>query len=243
MGIAEFELQALASVWDVLPKPVHSNQPRTFEALGQYQGLVLYRTTLVGAREGKLKMPGLHDFATVFLDGQLVGTIDRRLGQDGIVIPKSASATPVLEILVEAMGRINFGPELIDRKGIIDRVTLNGMTMMNWDMFGLPLKEAWVEALKAPAHPGTVRPGQFFSGEFTLDQVADTYIDLSKYRKGVVWVNGHNLGRFWEVGPQTRLYCPASWLKRGQNKIVVFDMLKTEAASVGGFAEPSDAPN
>lgn len=243
MAIPEFELRPLASVWDLLPKPVHSNQPKTFEALGQYQGLVLYRTTLVGAREGKLEMPGLHDFATVFLDGRLVGTIDRRLGQDSILIPKSTAAAPVLDILVEAMGRINFGPDMIDRKGIIDRATLNEQTMMNWEMFGLPLKEAWVDALRAPAHPDTARPGQFFSGSFTLDQVADTYIDLSKYRKGVVWVNGHNLGRFWEIGPQTRLYCPASWLKRGVNKIVVFDMLKTEAASVGGFAEPSDAPN
>jgi beta-galactosidase GanA len=78
----------------------------------------------------------------------------------------------------------------------------------------------------------------FFRGSFTLDHPADTFIDMSNFRKGVVWVNGHNLGRYWDVGPQTRLYCPASWLRAGENEIIVFDLHKTSAAPIRGTARP-----
>ena len=78
------------------------------------------------------------------------------------------------------------------------------------------------------------RPGMFFKGNVGLDSVADTYIDMSRFKKGIVWVNGHNLGRYWYVGPQQRLYCPASWLKRGTNELLVLDLQQTEAASVRG---------
>jgi beta-galactosidase GanA len=74
----------------------------------------------------------------------------------------------------------------------------------------------------------------FFRGTFRLDEPADTYIDMSGYRKGVVWVNGHNLGRYWDIGPQQRLYCPAPWLKVGENVIMVFDLLKTDATPLKG---------
>jgi beta-galactosidase len=80
------------------------------------------------------------------------------------------------------------------------------------------------------------RPGVFFRGAFTLDGPADTYIDMTGYRKGVVWVNGHNLGRYWDIGPQTRLYCPAPWLKAGRNDVIVFDLHKTEASPLRGAA-------
>jgi len=140
---------------------------------------------------------------------------------------------PVLDILVEGMGHINFAQEMIDRKGITDRVTLQGMTLMNWEVFLLPLADAWVSALPA-GQVDPSRPGVFFRGSFTLDRPADTFIDMAGYRKGVVWVNGHNLGRYWEIGPQKRLYCPAPWLNAGVNEVVVFDLHQTAAAPLRG---------
>src|SRR5258708_29406988 len=74
----------------------------------------------------------------------------------------------------------------------------------------------------------------FFKGLFILDRTADTYFDVSGYKKGVVWVNGHNLGRYWYVGPQQHLYCPASWLKKGTNEIVLLDLLQDTPAPVKG---------
>jgi beta-galactosidase len=235
IAVPDFEMRPFTSLWSNLPAPVKSVHPRPFEMYGQNQGLVLYRTTLIGRKSGKLVITDLHDYATVFVDGVLVGTLDRRLGEKSIDLPTSATPNPVLDILVEGMGHINFAQEMIDRKGITDRVTLSGMTLMNWDVHLLPLGDAWVTALQANATPGS-RPGLFFRGTFALDKPADTFIDMTGYRKGVVWVNGHNLGRYWDIGPQTRLYCPATLLKAGRNEVVVLDLLKTEAAPLRGAA-------
>ena len=233
IAIPEFAMRPHASVWNHLPAPIASVQPRPFESYGQNQGLVLYRSTLVGRKFGKLVITDLHDYANVFVDGTLIGTLDRRLGERSIDLPKTDNPMPVLDILVEGMGHINFAQEMIDRKGITDRVTLSGMTLMNWDVFLLPLTDAWVTALPAgPADP--TRPGVFFRGSFTIDAPADTFIDMTGYRKGVVWVNGHNLGRYWDIGPQKRLFCPAPWLKAGTNEVTVFDIHKVDASPLRG---------
>ncbi|GAA0547156.1 beta-galactosidase [Chitinophaga japonensis] len=236
LAFPDVALQPFTSVWAHLPEAVPSVQPEPFEAYGQDYGFMLYRTTLIGHKSGKLQVTELHDYATVFLNGQYVGKMDRRLGENTIELPATGVKDPVLEILVEGMGRINFAQELIDRKGITDRVTLNGMTLMNWEVFGLPMKDAYVQQLSA-GQVDTSRPGQFFKGTFRLSRTGDTYIDVSGLKKGVLWVNGHNLGRYWEIGPQQRLYCPASWLKKGENEIVVFDLHLTGAARVRGAEE------
>lgn len=233
--IPEFKLNAFTSVWDHLPTAMHTPQPKPFEAFGQDYGFMLYKTTLIGHKSGKLSVKDLHDYATVFLNGKYIGKIDRRLGEKTIDIPVSDVQNPVLEILVEGMGRINFADALIDRKGITDRVVLNGMTLMNWEVYGLPMTEKFVQDLSASATNAT-KPGQFFKATFNLDKTGDTYIDMSAYKKGIVWVNGHNLGRYWEIGPQKRLYCPAPWLKKGANEIVVFDLHQEAAAPVSGAA-------
>jgi len=140
------------------------------------------------------------------------------------------------------MGHINFAQAMIDRKGITDRVTLSGMTLFNWEVSLLPLDDTWVTSLRSDASrrlasaSEPIRPGHFFRGEFTLEKAEDTFIDMTGYRKGVVWVNGHNLGRFWEIGPQFRLYAPASFLKAGRNEVVVLDLLKTDASPLRGAA-------
>jgi beta-galactosidase len=231
--VPEIKLTASASVWDNLPAAIQSPQPKPMEMLGQKGGFILYRTKLIGHKKGKLRITELHDYATVFVDGKYIGKLDRAKAESIIEIPASASANPQLDILVEGMGRINFAEYMIDRKGITDRVSLNGMTLMDWQIFTLPFDEKDVQNLKFASGENT-KPGLFFKGEFELAVVGDTYLDVSQWEKGVVWVNGHNLGRYWNIGPQKQLYCPAPFLKKGKNEIVIFDLHQLEAKSVKG---------
>ena len=232
--IPAIKMEAFGSVWDNLPLPQKSVQPKPFEAYGQDYGFIVYRTTLIGHKKGRLMVTDVHDYATVFLNGEYIGKLDRREGVNTIAIPESKVVNPILEIFVEAMGRINFAQYIIDRKGITDRVTLNGMTLMNWEVYNLPMDEKFISALK-PSAKTELKSGVFFKGAFNLEKTGDTFFDLTNYQKGVVWVNGHNLGRFWQIGPQKRLYCPASWLKNSENVIIVFDLHQTEAKPVNGY--------
>ena len=227
-------LQPFTTVWDNLSQPVNSVQPKTFEAYGQDYGFILYKTELVGHKNGRLTVTDIHDYATVFLNGVYIGKLDRREGINSIDIPETNVDFPVLEIFVEAMGRINFAQYLIDRKGITDRVTLNGMTLMNWKVYNLPMDRKFIYDLRSSGKTLN-KPGVFFKGNFFITQTGDTFFDVSNYSKGIVWINGHNLGRYWDIGPQKRLYCPASWLKAGINEILVFDLHLTGAKPVFGM--------
>ncbi len=234
-GFPETELVPFTSVWNNMPEPVLTVQPKPFEAFGQDYGFMLYSTRLTGRKSGRLTVTDLHDYATVFLDGKYIGTLDRRLGINTIDLPESGSDHPLLEIFTEAMGRINFANAMIDRKGITDRVVLSGMTLMNWEVRGYPMSDGYIATLRVTAGEQR-KPGIFFRGSLSLDEPADTFIDMTNFVKGFVWINGHNLGRYWEIGPQTRLYCPATWLKKGENEIIVFDLHKTTPGPVRGFA-------
>ena len=235
MEVASFNLEPFTSLWEHLPVGVQSPQPRPMEDYGQHSGLILYRTHLIGHKSGNLTITEPHDYAMVFLNGKLVDTMFRDGGKWTVKLPKSDVKEPLLEILVEGMGHINFAQYMIDRKGITDRVTLNGMTLMNWEIFNLPLNESYVEGLTGTGSKGgDLKEGIFFKGSFELGQTADTYFDMSGFKKGVVWVNGHNLGRYWYVGPQQRLYCPASWLKKGKNEMMVLDLQQRAGAAVRG---------
>ena len=221
------------SIWDNLPQPENSVTPKSFEAYGQDYGFILYKTELIGHKKGKLTVNELHDYATVFLDGEYVGRLDRREGLNTIDLPAGKTGNPVLEILVEGMGRINFAQHLIDRKGITDRVTLNGMTLMNWKIYKLPMDWKFVYDLRSSGR-NVNKPGFFFKANFSLIETGDTFFDVSNYTKGIVWVNGHNLGRYWDIGPQKRLYCPSSFLKIGLNEIIIFDLHAMEPKAVTG---------
>ncbi len=239
MGFERVELRPFASLWESLPTPVHTVMPQPMESFGQRSGLILYRTKLIGHKSGSLTITEPHDFALVFLNGKLIDTVYRDGGHWTVKLPETGVKEPVLEILVEAMGHINFAQYMIDRKGITDRVTLDGMTLMNWETYtSLEKREMMYPPLSALLD--TARRGIFFEGSFRLDSAADTYIDMSEFRKGMVWVNGHNLGRYWNVGPQLRLYCPASWLKKGKNEVRVLDLLKTDAGSIRGVKTLED---
>jgi beta-galactosidase len=174
----------------------------------------------------------------VFLNGKYLGYLDRREGINSIDIP-AVGESAILEILVEGMGRINFGKNLIDRKGITEKVTLNGTELLNWQIYKLPMDKKFIWDLRSSAK-NMNKPGWFFRGNFFLTTTegnfgADTYFDLSNYTKGIVWVNGHCLGRYWNIGPQKRLYCPATWLLEGLNEILIFDSHQLKAMPVSGM--------
>jgi beta-galactosidase len=237
--ITSLEMQPLTSVWNNLPQPENADKPLTFEALGQDYGFVLYKTVLTGQKEGNLVVSDIHDYATVFLNGSYIGKLDRREGINSIEIPNSNSEKPVLEILVEGMGRINYGKNIIDRKGITDSVTLNGTALLNWQIYKLPMDKKYIWNLRSSGVSS--KPGIFFKGSFFLTKTegnvgADTYIDMSNYEKGIVWVNGHNLGRYWNIGPQKRIFCPAIWMHEGMNELLIFDLHQTTARPVSGFS-------
>lgn len=231
--VPEIKMVSTASIWENLTPAIYSPQPKPMEMFDQKGGFILYRTTLIGHKKGKLRITELHDYATIFLDGKYIGKLDRCQGENTIELPSSSTANPQLDILVEGMGRINFAEYMIDRKGITDRVSLNGMTLMNWQVFTLPLDEHYMKSLKYSEAIAT-RPANFFRGEFELKSTGDTYLDLSQWEKGVVWINGHNLGRYWSIGPQKQLYCPAPWLKKGKNELVIFDMHQLISKPVKG---------
>lgn len=235
ISIPAVKLTAFTTIWKELPAAIHSAQPLPMESFNQNQGLVLYRTTLLGHKSGKLTITEPHDYALVFLNGKFVDTVYRDGGKWTVDLPKTDVKDPVLEILVEGMGHINFAQYMIDRKGITDRVTLNGMTLMNWNIFPLPMDEKFVGALK-PKYPEGFHDGIFYKGQFDLAVTGDTWFDMQHYSKGMLYVNGHLLGRYWNIGPQQRLYCPAGWLKKGKNEITVFDLHRQEAAEVSGLA-------
>ncbi len=233
IDIPSFELTPFTTIWKHLPAPVISAQPKPMEDFNQKSGLILYRTKLIGHKSGKLTITEPHDFAMVFLNGKLIDTMYRDGGKWTIDIPATGEKEPVLEIMVEAMGHINFAQYMTDRKGITDRVTLNGMTLMDWQIFPLPMDEKFIASLKA-TYPEGNHDGIFFKGSFELPGADDTYLDISNYQKGMVWVNGHSLGRYWNVGPQFHLYCPAEWLKKGRNEVIVFDVHQQSGASMRG---------
>jgi beta-galactosidase len=236
--ISPVNMQPFTAIWDNLPQPVISVEPKTFEACGQDYGFILYKTELTGAKTGKLAVNDIHDYATVFLNGVYIGKLDRREGLNSIDIPKNDSETSVLEILVEGMGRINYGSEIVDRKGITESVTLDGIKLLNWKIYNLPMDRKYIYDLRSSGK-SIRKPGVFFKGNFVLTRAegnvgADTFIDLSSYTKGIVWINGHNLGRYWNIGPQKKLYCPSTWLREGLNEIMIFDQHQIEAKWVIG---------
>ncbi|MCO6498265.1 MAG: beta-galactosidase [Chitinophagaceae bacterium] len=240
--IPAIQMKKAWNLWNYSLPSINTVQPQPFENFDQNQGLAIYKTKLIGHKSGRLKIWEPHDYALVFLNGQFIDTVYRDGGRWEVTLPKTDVDTPLLEIVVEGMGHINFAQFMIDRKGITDRVTLNGMTLMNWETTLLPLDEEFMRTQKPDMNEKVAadKPCNFFTGSFNLTEVGDTYFDMSKFTKGVVYVNGHNLGRFWNIGPQQRLYCPASWLKKGKNEIIAFDLHQMQEATIEGVTDLGD---
>jgi beta-galactosidase len=223
------------SIFSNLPKPVTAEHPLTFEELNQAYGYVLYRTKVNNAKPGMLAVKEVRDYAIVFVNGKRQGVLNRMLKQDSLQIDLSKGEN-IIDILVENSGRINFGPNLLkNNKGITERVTLNGQELLNWQMFSLPMKNinSIVYNNKQVANAPAIK-----KATFQLAEVGDTYLDMSAWGKGCVWINGHNLGRYWQIGPQQTIYVPAEWLHKGTNEIVVFEMIKPEMNTISALDKP-----
>jgi beta-galactosidase len=212
-----------APLFACLPPPVGSVQPRSMETFGQNSGFIMYRTRLLGPKTGKLVVVEPHDYALVYVNGKFAGVLDRHKGETSLTLPPAGGGEVTLDILVEAMGRVNFGPKLLDRKGITERVELDGVTLMNWSVYPMPMDAGFLRSLTY-GEPDPAAGPAFYRSSFTLNQTGDTFLSMEPWHKGVVWVNGHNLGRYWSIGPQQKLFLPGPWLKKGKNEIVVFDL-------------------
>jgi beta-galactosidase len=235
-ALPALQLTRATSLVDQLPKPVASAKPLTFEALKQAYGFVLYRTTVPGGGSKTLTVRDVRDYAVVLVNGKRVGTLDRRLKQDSLRVALPAGQVQ-LDILVENMGRINFGEYLLQNtKGITKSVALDGRELGNWRIYGLPFDQA--PAVAKAATPAAASGPVVRSATFTVSTPTDTYLDLRAWGKGNVWVNGHHLGRYWAIGPQQTLYVPAEWLKKGANNITVLELLKPQQAALTFLDHP-----
>ncbi|HEX8778241.1 MAG TPA: beta-galactosidase, partial [Rhodanobacter sp.] len=220
-GFASFTPQPHASLWDNLPAAKPVPRPQSNELLfGQDHGMVLYRRRVRGG--GELTVDGVRDYATVFHGGRYIDYLSRvqhpklRAG-DRVQLP-AAHDESLLEILVDSFGHVGFGQAMADRKGLVGTVQLDGRPLEGWEAVSLPLDGHWLASLK-PLHGKPARPGVFFRGRLSLSRAGDCYLDMADWAKGYLWVNGHLLGRYWNLGPQQRLYCPAPWLHAGDNEV------------------------
>ncbi|GAA1970613.1 glycoside hydrolase family 35 protein [Kitasatospora viridis] len=220
-------------------EPVASPYPRSMEQLGQSYGLVLYRTEVSGPRApAELQVDGLGDRAQVFLDGRPVGVLDRTGRSGGPVELAVPAGGARLELLVENLGRVNYGPALGERKGISGGVRLGQQLLMGWRMFRLPLDD--LGELDFPERPLAGLDGQpvLRRAEFEVERPADTFVRTAGHGKGFCWVNGFPLGRFWDLGPQQTLYLPGPLLRSGRNELVLLELHGPAGESVDLVDEP-----
>ncbi len=241
--IPEFHFTKVAPLFSNLPEAKQSVEIQPMEQFDQGWGTILYRNILVDAVSPGtiLKITEVHDWAQIFADGKLLARLDRRKGEFTTTLPELKKGTR-LDILVEAMGRVNFDKSIHDRKGITEKVELLFDNKVNelkgWAIYNFPVDYSFImnknyESTKLlPTMPA------YYQSSFKLDRIGDTFLDMSTWGKGMVWVNGHALGRFWEIGPQQTLFMPGCWLKEGDNEILVLDLKDPSKASIKGLKKP-----
>jgi beta-galactosidase len=234
--VPEFQLTESAPLWKNLPKPVVADHPRSMENISQSYGYILYRTNIKQAETGELEIHELRSYARIFVNGKPNGKLDRRQKQSHLRIAAEAGST--LDILVEGTGRINFTTELRkERQGLNGTVTLAGKELSDWQVFPLPMDDPsklQFSNLNANASTGPA----FYRGRFDLADTGDTLLDTRGWGKGAAWINGHALGRFWNLGPQQTLYVPVPWLRKGANEVLVFTQDKPKVPQMRGLRVP-----
>lgn len=239
--IPAFELKETAILFEQLPTPIYSEVIKPMEEFNQGWGNILYSTILPEtSAHTLLRITEAHDWAQIYANGKLLGYLDRRKGENQIILPHLSAGTR-LDILIEAMGRVNFGSTIHDRKGItkkVELITPNRETLLlkNWQVYNIPVDYKFVAekkyATKAPNGP------TYYKASFTIPETGDTFLDMSTWGKGMVWVNGYNLGRFWEIGPQQTLFLPGCWLKKGKNEIIILDLKGPSQRITQGLKTP-----
>ena len=251
--VPKFELKEFA--------PFHGNQhlipavnPMTFEEMDLGWGMTYYVTQLPEVPVQSVLTMDAHDYAQVFIDDVYIGKIDRVKNEKSLTLPAIKKGQK-MSILVEAMGRINFGRAIKDFKGIVGDVVINteidgnevAWTLKRWTM--TPISDDYYRAASSfdsDAYPNSLgKPladhlGKrgYYRGYFNLKKVGDTFLNFETWGKGQVYVNGHAMGRIWSIGPQQTLYVPGCWLKKGKNEIIVLDVVGPKEAVVWGQDKP-----
>lgn len=239
--IPEFTVDQVAPLFENLPTPKASQDIKPMEQFNQGWGTILYRTSLPTVKAGTtLLIDEVHDWAQVYADGKLLGRLDRRRGQNSLTLPALAAGTQ-LDILIEAMGRVNFDVAIHDRKGITRKVELisepERKELKGWKVYNLPVDYSFAKAKKYATGQKQEGPA-YYRASFQVNQVGDVFLDMQTWGKGMVWVNGKAMGRFWEIGPQQTLFMPGCWLKKGKNEIIILDLLGPKKATVKGLKLP-----
>ena len=270
--VPKFELKEFSSIFNgedsQFKLPIRKDGGlMTFEEMDMGWGSMLYTTTMPEIPAQSVITADFHDFAQVFINGKYIGKIDRVKNEKSLTLPPVKKGDE-LEILVEAMGRINFGRAIKDFKGIVGEVAITAEVEgiettwkpQNWVKFGLP--DSYEKAADAFVHNNDYTKAEnegqrlgkkpqwnvdgldlvskrgYYRGYFNLTKVGDTFLNFETWGKGQVWVNGHAMGRIWSIGPQQTLYVPGCWLKKGKNEIIVLDVVGPKEAVVWGQAEP-----
>ena len=248
--VPKFELKTFSELLIATGKE-EKGTLKTFEDMDMGWGMILYTTNLPEIPVQSVLTAEIHDFGQVFINGDYIGKIDRVKNEKSITLPPVKKGQK-LNILVEGMGRINFGRAIKDYKGIIGDVTLtadvdnNEVTWKPQLWTNLAIDDSYetaVESLKLVQNTNINKPTEkskrgYYRGYFNLSKVGDTFLNFETWGKGQVWVNGHAMGRIWSIGPQQTLYVPGCWLKKGKNEIIVLDIVGPKEAVVWGQAEP-----
>lgn len=238
--VPEFKLTEFAPLANGADKTVNSKDTKTFEDLDMGWGTVVYTVELPETKAGGTLVADVHDFAQYFINGEYVGKTDRVKNERAITIPATKKGDK-LQIVVEGMGRINFGRAIKDFKGIVGDMKLTAdvdghevtWNLKNWSMTTIP--DDYQTAVKA-FEKNTDKKGTrgYYRGYFNLKKVGDTFLNFETWGKGQVYVNGHSMGRIWYIGPQQTLYIPGCWLKKGKNEIIVLDVVGPKESKVWG---------
>ncbi len=232
----KFKLTEKCGFFDALPSlsaPIHSDVPKCMEHYGIGYGFIAYRTRLNRDYENvKLSFSELGDRAQIYINKNLVGII---YINENLEIEISAKEGDYLTVLCENMGRANFGPKMMRKKGISGRCLLGGKIHFDWDVYPLPMDNLdKIDFDTAEAEEKSV----FYKGTVNIEgSPKDTFLKLDNFTKGFVTLNGFNLGRYWEIGPQKTLYVPASVLKEGENELIVFESDGIKGETVVEFTD------
>ena len=250
--VPKFELKEFAPFYrkHLIPRV----NPQTFEEMDLGWGMTYYVTVLPEIPVQSMLTLEAHDYAQVFIDDVYIGKIDRVKNEKSLSLPPVKKGHK-LAILVEAMGRINFGRAIKDFKGIVGDVVIYAepdkygneaaWTLKKWTM--TPISDDYNTAVKAfDANKIELSEGfakrengrGYYRGYFNLSKVGDTFLNFETWGKGQVYVNGHAMGRIWSIGPQQTLYVPGCWLKKGKNEVIVLDVVGPRETVVWGQAEP-----
>ena len=234
---------ALDEVQEQLGSWRWSDDPPTLDALDHDGPLAVYAAEIDTGAPAVLEFAEVRDRAQVFLNGVQVGVLSRERHEKAITLPPGRGT---VSLLVEDLGRVDYGPRIGEPKGLMGPARLDGREVHHWGVLPLDLSRlnAIAAALdSAAARPRALRGPMFARGEFHLDEPADLYLDTSSWGKGVAWVNGFNLGRYWSRGPQATLYVPRTVVRAGNNVVTILELEAARSTAMSFVANPLLGPS